>query len=457
MAVIAPLRGVRYDPEVSGSLEDIVTPPYDVISSNEEAFYSSRSPYNIIRLDIPRETAAGRDKEGVRYKNAADLFNHWLREGILLRDDEPSVYPYDISYRRPDRSQHKRRGVICLVQLSPPGTGDVKPHELTIDSAVVDRFELTRQCRAQFSPVFSLYSDPQNLVLETLGRAPYISIATVTDADGTVHTLKKVTDSEIIIKIQKLFNQKSLYIADGHHRYNAALAYKEKLHNSGTLPVYRPENFIMMHLCPIQGEGESISSPHRLIRLPGITAVSELTDKLGDVFEVEELQECSRQTLLNELLARLDEEQFAKIKSRSCFGFYHPGEDRGFLLKLKNPRWQDLKGYHERVRELDVVVFNELIVGQILQLDEEKREDQNFMSFHREIPEMLDYAVKMTASDSDFTPLLFLLNPIRREQVKNLSDQGLLMPPKSTCFFPNSLTGLVMNRLTEDEKILITE
>ncbi len=457
MAVIAPLKGVRYDPEVSGPLEDIVTPPYDVISRNEEAFYSSRSPYNIIRLDIPSETVAGRDKEGKRYKKAAEFFDHWLRQGVLLSDDEPSFYPYDISYKLPDSSRRIRRGFICLVQLNPLATGDVKSHEQTVESAVLDRIELTRQCRAQFSPVFSLYSDAQNLVLETLGRAPYISLAKVTDADGTVHTLKKVTDSEIIIKIQKFFNHKSLYIADGHHRYHAALTYKEELHNSAALPDYRPENFIIMHLCPMEGEGVSISSPHRLIRLPGIVAVSELTDTFRDVFEVEELQGCSRETLLNELLARMDEEQFTKTTRRSCFGFYHPGEDRGFLLTLKDLQWQDLKGYHARLRELDVVVFSELIVGQILQLDEEQGEDGNLMSYHTEISDMLDAAVKMTASDSDFTPLLFLLNPMGTQQIKNLSDQGLLMPPKSTCFFPNSITGLVMNSLTEDEKILIVE
>jgi uncharacterized protein (DUF1015 family) len=147
----------------------------------------------------------------------------------------------------------------------------------------------------------------------------------------------------------------------------------------------------------------------------------------------------------------------ASYSSRSCFGFYHPGEDRGFLLKLKDPLWQDLKGYPTSVRELDVVVFSELIVEQVLQLDEQRCLGENLITFYTDIIDMLDVSVKMATSSNDCTPLLFFLNPMSTEQVKNLSDQGLVMPPKSTCFFPNMITGLVMNRLLEDEKILINE
>ena len=457
MAVIAPLKGVRYDTEVAGSLEDIVTPPYDVISRNEEASYFSRSPFNIIRLDITAEPDAGKDKDNDRYKKPAHFFDQWLKDGILLRDQEPSLYAYDITYTLPDRSQCIRRGFICLVKLTPFEQGDIKPHEQTMAHVVADRLELTKQCRAQFSPVFSIFSDPQGQVMETFGTAPYISVATVADADGTIHTLRKVTDKKIIVKIQNLFNHKSLYIADGHHRYTAALSYQKELNNSGKIPVYRPENFIMMYLCPMEDNGLSIVSPHRLVRLVGAITVSELIDRLNDVFVVEELLECSREAMINELLARMDEEQFIKSGNRSCFGFYHPGEDRGFLLKLKDPLWQDLKGYPTSVRELDVVVFSELIVEQVLQLNEQRCLGENLISFYTDIIDMLDVSVKMATSSNDCTPLLFFLNPMTTEQVINLSDQGLVMPPKSTCFFPHIITGLVMNRLLEDEKILINE
>lgn len=457
MAVIAPLKGVRYDTEVAGSLEDIVTPPYDVISRNEEASYSSRSPFNIIRLDIISEPTAEKDNDTDRYKKSAHFLDHWLKEGILLRDQEPSLYPYDITYTLPDRSQGVRRGFICLVKITDFEQGGIKLHEQTITTVVTDRLELIKQCRAQFSPVFSLFSDPQGQVMETFGTAPSISIATVADADGMIHTLRKVTDKKVIGKIQNLFSHKSLYIADGHHRYTAALAYQKEMNNPEKIPGYRPENFIMMYLCPMEEQGMSIVSPHRLISLPGTVTVSELTGRLHEVFEVEELRGYSREAMINELLARMDEEQLTKYRNRSCFGFYHPGEDRGYLLKLEDPLWQDLKGYPPTVRELDVVVFSELIVDQVLKLDKQHDEGENLISFYTDIIDMLDVSVKMATSGNDCTPLLFLLNPMRTEQVKKLSDQGTVMPPKSTCFFPNIISGLVMNRLLEDEKILINE
>lgn len=153
----------------------------------------------------------------------------------------------------------------------------------------------------------------------------------------------------------------------------------------------------------------------------------------------------------------MDEEQLINDRHRTCFGFYHPGEDRGFLLKLKESKRHDLKGYHPSLRELDVIVFSEFIVDRVLQLDEELCEQENLISFHRDTSDMIDISVKMATLDGGDTPLLFLLNRTNMEQVKNVSEQGQLMPLKSSCFFPEIISGLVLNRLMEDEKIFIIE
>ena len=153
----------------------------------------------------------------------------------------------------------------------------------------------------------------------------------------------------------------------------------------------------------------------------------------------------------------MDEEQLINDRHRTCFGFYHPGEDRGFHLKLKDSKRHDLNGYHPSLRELDVIAFSEFIVDQVLMLDEELCEQDNLISFHKDTSDMIDIWVKMSTLDGGDTPLLFLLNRTNMEQVKNVSEQGQLMPPKSTCFSPELISGLVLNRLMEDEKIFIIE
>ena len=457
MAIIAPLKGVRYDADTAGPLEDIVTPPYDVVSKNEEASYASRSPFNIIRLDITSDPGRQSDLNRKRSKKSADLFDKWLKNGVLLRDQEPSFYPYDITYQIPDGSICTRRGFICLVQLTTFDQGEVKPHAQAFGTVIDGRLELNRHCRAQFGQVFSLFSDPHGDVIKTFDDSSNISIATLTDANGNVHTLRKVVDKDTIVKIQKLIAQKDLYIADGHHRYLAALAYQKELKRSSTFSDERPGNFIMMCLSPIENNGLLILPTHRLIKFPGLLRVSEVTDRLQSIFVIKELMEGSRETIINELLSRMDEEQLINDCHRTCFGFYHPGEDRGFLLKLMDSKRRDLKGYHPSLRELDVIAFSEFIVDQVLQLDEELCEQENLISFHRDTSDMVDISVKMATMNGGDTPLLFLLNRTNMVQVKNVSDQGQLMPPKSTCFFPELISGLVLNRLIEDEKILIIE
>ena len=455
MAVIAPLKGVRYNPDLVGKIDDVVTPPYDVINENSVDLFVSKTPYSMIRLDITKNPGPSDGGDG-RYVEAAALFQQWLRERVLIRDNEDSLYLYQVEYLHPPSGERRvRKGFVCLVGLAEFSERIVKPHERTFDTVIADRLKLTTYCQAQFSQVFSLYSDQENTVIGLLEQGRGRPVGTVTDADGCVHSLRQVTDPEIIREIQSLFLDKSLYIADGHHRYTTALAYRRQMQalKSG-LPENSPVNHIMMYLCPMEAPGLSVLPTHRLLNWPGKMAVEDLTRRLGRGFKLEEIQGGSREVLLGEVLARMAEiEQISPEKTSTTFGAYHPGEDRCFLLKMKPEAIADIAEKEECLRELDVVILSDLIIEKYFDLDRNRCEQENLVRYFSDPDEALDMAVKACTGSEESMPLLFLMNATRVQQVKKVADQDRIMPHKSTYFYPKVMTGLLFNQLIQGEVI----
>ena len=455
MAVIAPLKGVRYNPDRVGKIDDVVTPPYDVINENSVDLFVSKTPYSMIRLDITKNPGPS-DGSDARYVEAAALFQQWLKEGILIRDDQDSLYLYEVEYLHPPSGERRiRKGLVCLVGLAEFSERIVKPHERTFDTVIEDRLKLTTYCQAQFSQVFSLFSDQENTVISLLEQGNGRSVGTVTDADGCVHSLRQVADPEIIRKIQYLFREKSLYIADGHHRYTTALAYRKHMKElKGGLSENSPANHIMMYLCPMEDPGLSVLPTHRLLLWPGKMGVEELTHRLGRGFNLEEISVGSREVLIGEVLARMAEiEQMSPEKTSTTFGVYHPGEDRCFLLKMKPEAVIDIADKEECLRELDVVILSDLIIEKYFDLDHHRCEQENLVRYFSDPDEALDMAVKTCTDGEDYMPLLFLMNPTRVKQVKNVADQDRIMPHKSTYFYPKVMTGLLFNQLVQQEVI----
>lgn len=455
MAFIAPLKGVHFNPQIVGALDEVVTPPYDVINTTIAVTYRQKNPYSMIRLDITKTPGPG-DNSDTRYQEAADLFQQWLAEDALVRDAEPGMYLYQTEYDHPSGRRLTRKGFVCLVGLAEFAEGVVKPHEQTFETVIADRLRLTAACKAQFSQIFSLYSDPENIALNLLEQQPWELIGSITDADGCVHSMWRVVEPAAIRAVQEQFLQKSLYIADGHHRYTTALAYRRMAREAagGKLPENSPANHIIMYLCPMEDPGLSVLPTHRLLRWPGNMEMADLQTRLEPFFHCEEVMGGSGIDLARLVLARMEAiERQSPGKSSSTFGLYYPLNDRCFLLSLKQGARDLLAERPEPLRELDVVVLSDIIMDKALGLDHHRCEQESLVSYYSNAPEAVAMALADAAEPERGTPLLFLMNPTLVGQVRNVADHGLIMPHKSTYFYPKIMTGLLFNQLVDGEVI----
>lgn len=455
MALIAPFRGLRFNPDKIANLDDVITPPYDVISEEDGAKFLDRNAYNMIQLDLRSNPNGTDETDKQRYAEAKSSFDCWQDEQILIRDDDPAIYLYYIDYTHPSGRKMTRKGIISLVGLAEFSEGIVRPHEKTFETVIVDRMRLMDECRAQFSQVFSLYQDSRNEVIDTLEAAREGEpLCQVRDHLHNTHTLWRVTDSNALARVADYFTGRPVYIADGHHRYTTALGCRNNaLQRNHDLPADSPYNFIMMYLCAAEDEGLSVLPTHRLLHYPGRPSLDDILSRFAGDLEIEEINGGRREDLVGEVLARMNE--VAMSAADSVFGMYHAGEDRGFLLKLKKSadEYAAIADKPPELRELDVVVLSDLLFQDLLGLDHTRIVREKLVGYYSDPDDGIDVAVKKSISDGDHTPLLFLLNPTRVEQVTSVADKGEIMPHKSTYFYPKIVTGLMINKLVEEEHI----
>jgi uncharacterized protein (DUF1015 family) len=463
MAIVAPFRALRFNPGKLEHMEDVVTPPYDIIDEKNQAAFQARNPYNMIYLDISKSPGKG-DNSEERYNSARKYFMKWLDEKVLIRDDTPAIYLYYIDFTLPSGIRLTRKGLVALVGLSEYSEGTVKPHEETFATVTADRLRLMDTCQAQFSQIFSLFADEGANIISTLETGlPEKPLYEVRDTDGGKHSIWPIVDDEILAKVQELFRDKAVYIADGHHRYSTALQYKKQLQEKlGQLPSRSPYNFSMMYLCPMEDPGLTVLPTHRLVTLPddiipGLPTMDELAGMMEGAFELEEIKGGAREILVAEVLARMNDRLAEGNNDQTMFGLYHAAEDRCFLLTLKETALQNktLTARPAALRELDVVILADMLVGDILGLDYERCEHDNLVRYFADPDEALDVAVKESIKHENVLPLLFLMNNTKVLQVKRVADEHLIMPHKSTYFYPKILTGLLLNKLNPDEKIAL--
>jgi len=463
MAIVAPFRALRFNSQKLERLEDVVTPPYDIIDEKNQAAFQARNPYNMIYLDISKSPGKGDDSEE-RYNSAKKYFIEWQEEKVLIRDEAPAIYLYYIDYTLPSGIRLTRKGLVALVGLSEYAEGTVKPHEETFATVTADRLRLMDTCQAQFSQIFSLYTENGANIIATLENGlPEKPLYEVKDADGGKHSIWPIFDEKILVKVQELFRDKAIYIADGHHRYSTALQYRKHLkEKQGELPPQSPYNFSMMYLCPMEDPGLTVLPTHRLVTLPddiipGLPSMDELAGMLAVVFELEEIKGGAREILVAEVLARMNDRQAEGKEEQTMFGLYHAVEDRCFLLTLKEEALQNkiLAARPAALRDLDVVILSDLVVEDVLGLNCERCENDNLVRYFADPDEALDVAVKESIQHENALPLLFLMNNTKVLQVKRVADEHLIMPHKSTYFYPKILTGLLLNKLDPDEKIIL--
>ncbi|MFP3983010.1 MAG: DUF1015 domain-containing protein [Desulfurivibrionaceae bacterium] len=445
MANIKPFQAIRFNKEKIGRMENVVSPPYDVIDEKDMKDLVKKNPYNIVQLDLTKHM--GDESPEERYGRAKGFFQKWQEEGVLIQDDQPTIYLYYTDYRLPNGRKMTRKGLMVQVQLAEFSEGVVKRHEKTFRNHVDDRLDLLDTCRAQFSPIFSLFSDQENSVIGTLERyrsaAPLYSVK---DHDGCTHYIWPITDSEAITRIQELLSDKSLYIADGHHRYTTALQFRELMEKRlGGIDPDSPYNYTMMYICPMEEEGLSVLPTHRLLDYPGIISVEKLIDLMEPYFEVREIKEGNREMLTTEALTRME----ANRGRKTMFGMYEPESDRCFLLTLKEGVLAEAVGddMPQALQELDVVVLSKLIIEHILGVSQEKCDQEELIAYFSDSEDALDKVVKKSSATSRTTPILFLMNSTPVPQLKKISDEDLTMPQKSTYFYPKILTGLLVRKV----------
>jgi uncharacterized protein (DUF1015 family) len=418
---------VRYVPERAGPLEDLVAPPYDVISPEEQDVYYARSPFNVIRLVLGQThpTDASGDN---RYTRAAAFFDQWMRQGILRQDPAPAYYLYRHHFRLPGEAPAARAGLVAAIRLEALGRG-ILPHERTLPQPKRDRLALTQAVQANLSPVLALHDDPARVVAELVEQA------SARPPDATVmkgterHEVWVVADASWGRRIAAALADQTLFIADGHHRYETALAYQAQ--QRAAHPEAPPDaafNFVMMLLTDARDPGLRILPTHRVLRgLPRYDP-TRFRQALARAFR---LTAVPRQGLDQGLRAAMDGARFGV-----CFG----GQDFALL---------DVPAEASAARApiaagLDVDVLHRRILAEHLGIRQKEEEGERVVTYTRDA----DWAIGDVASGR--AQLAFLLRPPAVETVLAVARAGGLMPQKSTYFFPKPLSGLFFHALQPD-------
>jgi len=419
-SALEPLRALRYNPEFV-ELGEVVAPPYDVISPADREAYIRRSPHSIVRLLLPE--AAGQ---------AARLLQEWRREGALLRDTEPSIWWHTQTYVAPDGGEGERAGFLSAVRLSPYEEGRIRRHERTHAGTREGRLELIRAVKANLSPVFGLYDDPEGGPREAL--LPHVSgppAMETTDADGTVHRFWQVTDAEAIEAVKDAMAERTIVIADGHHRYETALAYRDEVRaRAGDSPMDLPSDFVLMHLVNMQGEGLVVYPTHRVV--PG---KRDVTPDLLSHFAVREIEA----TPLD-----VDRELNTVPADTVAFAVWHGAGRPALLCTLRDRAAisMAMPGVPAPVKKVDAAVLEAAILQPMLGLlDAEQFAASSAVQYVRELGAATAPVERGEAAAA------FLLRAPTLEQVRAVAHAGAVMPQKSTYFFPKLWSGFLVNPL----------
>jgi len=419
MAEIQPLKTLRYEPRVVGSLDAVTAPPYDVIDDEQRAVLAERSPFNVVEIDLPRANG------GDPYLHADNILETWLQQGVLVREREPAIWALTQDYTGPDGAERTRHGFLCRVRVTDYGPGRIRPHERTHPGPKEDRLRLTRATRTNLSPIFSLFDDPKQAAWQAL--EPHTEgepFGEAKDADGTLNRIWRVTDAETIASVQAILADKELLIADGHHRYETARVYADEIGGEGE------HRYVLMFLCSLSDPGLTIFPTHRLLTgLADEQQRNALHATLGHDFD-------SRTVSEDELEPKADEPGIA-------LGYLDRFEKTPTRLTLKDQSIADdaLQGKPEPYRRLDTAVLEAIVLKGALRMSEDDISHMNGLNYSKDTSDARAAVLDGRADAA------FFMRATPVEQVREVAEAGESMPPKSTFFFPKIPTGLVFNPL----------
>lgn len=438
MARIDPFRGILYNPTKVRDLSKVIAPPYDVITPEELTKLHRRSPHNITHLDLNQEPDS--------YHAVARLFDEWLGEKILLRDETPAIYFLSHRFRSEGEQEKERLGFIALTRLEDFSTGMIRPHERTLEGPKEDRFQLMLACQANLSPIFALYSQPKRIINRMLwehaqGMDP---LREVRDDRGASCLLWRVTDPELIRLVRQEMERQPLLIADGHHRYEAALRYRDHLRGERkSWSGVEAFNYVMAYFANMKDDGLVILPTHRLVRAFPPLPFQKLEEDLQRYFYLEPYPKTpeGRRWFLRALKSG--------GKRHRLIGASFKRDPRYLILRLKNKRIMQrlAKELSAPLRELDVSILHLLLMEHILGLSAAEQLKDGVMSYTQEEERVLQ------AVEKEECQAAFILNPPDPEAVLTIALGGERMPQKSTYFFPKLITGLVINKIDPNEEI----
>ncbi|MGQ9649182.1 MAG: DUF1015 domain-containing protein [Phycisphaerae bacterium] len=429
MPEIAPFRALRYDTKrFSTDVSKLIAPPYDVLDAEDKAELLGRSDKNIVAIDLPYVPPEKAGPDAV-YAQAADLLNRWKSDGTLVQDDEPALYIYHQAYEHGGRS-YIRKKFFARMRIEAFGKGTVFPHEQTFGGPKEDRFKLMRATRCQLSPVFGLYSDPENAISRLLNPGPRAPDMTA-DMQGVENRLWVLRDDAAVDAVCRAFSGRAVYIADGHHRYSTALNYRDALLNEqGDLPSDHPARFVLVGLCAMEDPGCIILPTHRTISGFGYLTVDDILDVLRAGLAIQEVE-----------VPVVDAENLLRPDSPYNVVLYVPHGERVFVgvFLFRDALAQLAPDRSEAWRKLDLAylhryLIEELIAGRAMGGAE---------------PTVHYFKVAQAAiEDARQTGgIAFLTKACTMDELRTVSHAGDLMPQKSTFFYPKLATGLVINPL----------
>ncbi len=425
MVDIKPFRAVRYT-EKAGNLENLVTPPYDKIDSNQQKEYYAKSPYNYCRLILPMEKN--------KYETAQQRIQQWLSENVLAKDTEPAVFVYRHEFKLAGKSC-TRTGLVAALRLHAYSENQVFPHEVTHRAPKADRLNMLRTVQKDLEPVFLIFSDPENQVANFFAENTKTPPAmAVEDASGVKHTIWRVTNPEKIQFIQKAFRDKVLVITDGHHRYESALAYRDERRRQEASTEDSAFNFHMSYMVPVQDEGLVILPTHRLLKKFRLT--NNALRQLKKFFAVSEVA-----PKVNALDGFLESHRQAH-----AFCIYDGTKAYGLILKDEKAVSELVNnGNSNELPILDVVILRDFVFKIVLKTGELKiDEDILYADSTRSALEKVDCGE---------AELAFLVNCIDPETVWQIAQKRERLPEKSTDFYPKPVSGLMMMDISSKEKL----
>ena len=446
MALVRPFRAFRYNPEIA-LFERVLTQPYDKISPAQQEKYYASDPHNLIVVEKGRTSPSDSPQDNV-YTRAAAALTDWISKSVVKQDPEPVFYAYSQEFLIPGTSERRtRRGFIGVGKLEDYSAGVIFRHEHTLSGPKADRLELLRHTHTHTGQLFFLYSDSQLTVDSILHevQSSQSPVTQLTDEYGVIHRLWIVSDPGRIASIQKAMADQKLVIADGHHRYETSLNYRNEARaRAGKTNPDAPYEFSMMTFINTRSEGLTILPTHRVVSNLRDFSWSNVRRYLEPWFATEVFpfaDESQRQQAQAKFLERL-----TAAKEQRAIGVYPKSvpASRAFYVLTLRPQAeiaQILPGLSVLQRQLDVVLLHQGILEPVLGITPHAVTAEANLTYEREASSAID------AVDRGAAQIAFLLNPVDVELVIKVATSGEVMPQKSTDFYPKLLSGITMYRV----------